>query len=208
MRSKLSPLSVMSTAHLRTLAILLLSTWLAGTAHAHADASSLAGGFTSGFLHPVLGWDHVVAMVAVGLWGAFMGEKAVWTLPVVFPAVMAVGGVLGLLAVPVPFIEEGIAASAIVIGAMVAAALRPPLWLAAVVVGAFAIFHGHAHGAELPEAANPVLFTAGFMVATGLLHLGGILIGMAVRWPLGLKAVRLCGGLISLLGVGFLSGAL
>lgn len=179
---------------------------LAQGAHAHAGADNLAGGFATGFLHPILGWDHVVAMVAVGLWGAFMGERAVWTLPVVFPAVMALGGVLGLLGVPVPLVEEGIAASAIVIGAMVALGTRPPLWLAAVVVGAFAIFHGYAHGAELPEATSPLMYTAGFMVATGLLHLGGIVVGMAVRWPQGVKVVRGCGVVISALGVGFLAG--
>jgi len=179
---------------------------LAQGAHAHAGADNLAGGFASGFVHPILGWDHVVAMVAVGLWGAFMGERAVWTLPVVFPAVMALGGVLGLLGVPVPLVEEGIAASAIVIGAMVALGSRPPLWLAAVVVGAFAIFHGYAHGTELPDATNPLMYTAGFMVATGLLHLGGIVLGMAVRWPQGVKVVRGCGVVISAIGVGFLTG--
>lgn len=190
------------------LAIVAAATLLAGTAHAHTDAAGLTGGFISGFAHPILGWDHVVAMVAVGLWGAFMGEKAVWTLPVVFPVVMALGGVLGLLAVPIPLVEAGIAASAIVIGLMVAFAVRPPLWVAAAVVGAFAVFHGYAHGAELPDAANPVLYTVGFMVATGLLHLAGIAIGLAVRWPQGVQVVRLCGGLIALVGVGFLTGTL
>lgn len=187
-----------------------LSLALLGTAHAHADAASLAGGFTSGFLHPILGWDHVVAMVAVGLWGAFIGERAVWTLPVVFPAVMAGGGVLGLLGVPLPGIEQGIAASAIVIGMAVALAARPPLWVAALVVGVFAIFHGYAHGAELPQAANPVVFTIGFMVATGLLHLGGIVLGMAVRWRWrwGQWIVRGCGGAIAAVGLGFLTGAI
>lgn len=179
---------------------------LAQGAHAHADAANLAGGFASGFVHPILGWDHVVAMVAVGLWGAFMGERAVWTLPVVFPAVMALCGVLGLMGVPVPLVEEGIAASAIVIGAMVALGSRPPLWLASVVVGAFAIFHGYAHGTELPDATNPLMYTAGFMVATGLLHLGGIVLGMAVRWPQGVQVVRGCGVVISAIGVGFLTG--
>jgi urease accessory protein len=178
------------------------------SAHAHADAATLAGGFSTGFMHPVLGWDHVAAMVAVGLWGAFLGEKAVWTLPVVFPVVMAAGGVLGLLGVPLPFVEEGIALSAIVIGAMIATASRPPLWVAAIIVGAFAIFHGYAHGAELPEAANPVLYTAGFMVATGLLHVGGIVVGLGVRWSTGAKIVRGLGVLISIAGVGFLTGAL
>lgn len=187
------------------LALLLAALSLAGPAHAHSDATSLAGGFASGFVHPILGWDHVVAMVAVGLWGAFMGERAVWTLPVVFPVVMALGGLLGLMGVAVPFVEQGIAVSAIVIGLMVATGSRPPLAVAAVVVGAFAIFHGHAHGAELPDAANPVLYTAGFMVATGLLHLAGILVGMAVRWPWGTRVVRACGGVIAAVGVGFLA---
>lgn len=204
----------MNTAHhlpkaaVKLAAAFFLSLMFAASAHAHADAATLAGGFATGFMHPVLGWDHVAAMVAVGLWGAFLGERAVWTLPVVFPVVMAAGGVLGLLGVPVPFVEEGIALSAIVIGAMIATATKPPLWIAAVVVGAFAIFHGYAHGAELPEAANPLLYTAGFMVATGLLHVGGIVLGLAVRWPTGAKLVRGIGALISLAGVGFLTGAL
>lgn len=186
----------------------LMGLLLATSAQAHADAATLAGGFATGFMHPVLGWDHVAAMVAVGLWGAFLGDRAVWTLPVVFPVVMAGGGVLGLLGVPLPFVEVGIAVSAIVIGAMIATASRPPLWVAAAVVGAFAIFHGYAHGAELPEAANPLLYTAGFMVATGLLHVGGIVVGLAVRWPTGATVVRGIGALISLAGVGFLTGTL
>jgi urease accessory protein len=197
-----------ATTAWKTAAVCLLSLVFAASAHAHADAATLAGGFATGFMHPVLGWDHVAAMVAVGLWGAFLGDRAVWTLPVVFPIVMAGGGVLGLLGVPMPFVEAGIALSAIVIGAMIATASRPPLWVAAVVVGAFAIFHGYAHGAELPEAANPLLYTAGFMVATGLLHVGGIVLGLAVRWPTGAKVVRGMGALISLAGVGFLTGTL
>ncbi|MGV3726921.1 HupE/UreJ family protein [Hydrogenophaga sp.] len=198
---------LVSTACKLGAAFLILVTFSV-SAHAHADAATLAGGFATGFMHPVLGWDHVAAMVAVGLWGAFLGEKAVWTLPVVFPVVMAAGGVLGLLGVPLPFVEEGIALSAIVIGAMIATASRPPLWVAAIIVGAFAIFHGYAHGAELPEAANPLLYTAGFMVATGLLHVGGIVVGLAVRWSTGARIVRGLGVLISLAGVGFLTGAL
>ena len=192
----------------RPAAALLMALVFSVSAHAHADAATLAGGFATGFLHPILGWDHVVAMVAVGLWGAFLGERAVWTLPVVFPVVMAAGGVLGLLGVPLPFVEVGIALSAIVIGAMIATATRPPLWVAAIVVGAFAIFHGYAHGAELPEAANPLLYTAGLMVATGLLHVGGIVLGLAVRWPTGAQIVRGIGALISLAGLGFLTGTL
>jgi urease accessory protein len=147
-------------------------------------------------------------MVAVGLWGAFLGNPAIWVLPVVFPLVMAFGGALGVMGVPLPSVETGIAVSAIVLGVMVAFALRPPLWLAAVIVGGFAIFHGHAHGTELPSAANPLAYSAGFVISTGLLHLSGIAIGLLVRWPAGKVAVRACGAFISLAGVGFLTGVL
>ncbi len=177
------------------------------TAMAHmGDGAN--GGFAAGFLHPILGWDHVVAMVAVGLWGAFLGRPAIWVLPVVFPLVMTVGGALGVIGVPLPAVETGIAASAIVLGCMVALAARPPLWVAAVIVGVFAIFHGHAHGTELPASANPIAFSLGFVMATGLLHVAGIGFGLLVRWPYGKLAVRVCGGAIAAVGVGFLTGAL
>jgi urease accessory protein len=178
---------------------------LAGVAHAH-ESTGIAGGFVSGFLHPILGWDHVVAMVAVGLWGAFLGSPAIWILPVVFPLVMALGGALGVMGVPIPAVETGIAASAVVLGAMVAIAARPPIWVAAVIVGVFAIFHGHAHGTELPNAANPLTYSIGFVVSTGLLHLSGIAFGLLARWPAGKMAVRAAGGAIALAGVGFLAG--
>ena len=123
-----------------------------------AHTGESGGGFISGFAHPIFGPDHVVAMVAVGLWGAFLGRPAIWLLPVVFPLVMALGGVLGILGVPMPGVETGIAMSAVVLGLMVAFAARPPLWVAAVLVGAFAIFHGYAHGAELPDGADAVAY--------------------------------------------------
>jgi urease accessory protein len=178
-----------------------------GTVLAHTG-EGIAGGFASGFMHPLLGWDHVVAMVAVGLWGAFLGQPAIWLLPVVFPLVMAFGGALGVAGVPVPAVETGIAVSAIVLGAMVAFAVRPPLWVAAVIVGAFAIFHGHAHGTELPAAAHPLVYSIGFVLATGLLHLTGILFGLLARWPNGRLAVQAGGGAIALVGTGFLLGVL
>jgi len=186
-----------------TITLMLLS--FAGAAGAH-ESTGVAGGFVSGLMHPVLGWDHVVAMVAVGLWGAFLGSPAIWILPVVFPLVMAFGGALGVIGIPVPAVETGIAASAVVLGAMVALAARPPIWVAAVIVGAFAIFHGHAHGTELPNAANPLAYSLGFVISTGLLHLCGIAFGLLVRWPVGQIAVRAGGGLIALAGVGFLTG--
>jgi len=173
---------------------------------AFAHTGSGSGGFVGGFLHPVFGPDHVVAMVAVGLWGAFLGPPAIWLLPIVFPLVMAGGGVLGILGVPLPGVEIGIAISAIVLGLMVALAARPPLWVAAVLVGAFAIFHGHAHGAELPPGTDAVAFSVGFVVATGLLHLTGIAFGLLARWPIGRVTVRAAGGVIALAGLAFLSG--
>ena len=177
----------------------------AGVANAHQGSGS-SGGFISGLLHPVFGWDHVIAMVAVGLWGAFLGNPAIWVLPVVFPLVMAFGGALGVIGVPVPSVETGIAMSAVVLGAMVALAVRPPIWVAAVIVGVFAIFHGHAHGTELPVAANPLAYSLGFVIATGMLHLSGIAFGLLVRWPVGKVAVQAGGGIIALVGVGFLTG--
>jgi urease accessory protein len=166
-----------------------------------------AGGFLAGLSHPVFGPDHVVAMVAVGLWGAFLGTPAIWMLPVVFPLVMAFGGVIGILGVPLAATETGIAASAIVLGLMVALAARPPLWIAAVLVGAFAIFHGYAHGKELPDGANAVAFSTGFVIATGFLHLAGIAFSLLTRWPAGRIAVRGAGAMIALVGVAYL-GAL
>ncbi len=187
-----------------TFAITVAFTLFSEIALAHQGG--VIGGFTSGFTHPILGWDHVIAMVAVGLWGAFLGMPAIWVLPVVFPLVMAFGGALGVLGIPVPSIETGIAVSSIVLGLMVAFAVRPPIWIAAVIVAAFAIFHGHAHGTELPGAANPITYSLGFVIATGLLHLLGIAFGLLVRWPLGKIAVQAGGGVIAVLGVGFLTG--
>jgi urease accessory protein len=168
-----------------------------------AHTGSMSGGFVGGLAHPLFGPDHVVAMVAVGLWGAFLGAPAIWLLPIIFPLVMAAGGVIGILGVPLPGVEIGIAVSAIVLGLMVALAARPPLWVAAVLVGAFAIFHGHAHGAELPPGADAVAYSLGFVMATGVLHLTGIGFGTLSRWPTGRIAVRAVGGAIALAGVAF-----
>lgn len=170
------------------------------------EGEGVAGGFASGFLHPLAGPDHLAAMVAVGLWGAFLGAPAIWALPIVFPLVMAVGGALGVAGVPVPAVETGIALSAVALGLMVAAAARPKWQIAAVIVGLFAIFHGHAHGTELPEAANALSYSLGFVLSTGLLHLGGIALGTLAAKPQGRTFVRACGGLIAIAGVGFLMG--
>jgi urease accessory protein len=161
-----------------------------------------------GLLHPISGLDHVVAMVAVGLWGAVLGPPALWVLPVAFPLVMAFGGLLGLLGVPIPGVEIGIAVSGLVMGLMVLFELRPPLWLAALTVSAFAVFHGHAHGAELPTGSNALLYSLAFVIATGLLHLLGILLGETRRWPGGRRFVQGAGGVVALVGLWFLEQAL
>ncbi len=177
---------------------------VASVAAAHTDSD--VGGFISGFTHPILGWDHVIAMVAVGLWGAFLGKPAIWILPVVFPLVMAVGGALGVLGVPIPAVETGIALSGVVLGLLIAFAVRAPLWVAGVTVGVFAIFHGHAHGTELPDAANPFAYGIGFVIGTGLLHLGGIALGLLVGSAAGRIVVRAAGALIAAVGAAFLFG--
>ncbi len=177
-------------------------------AMAHTDTAGLTGGFISGFTHPLYGWDHVAAMVAVGLWGVFLGRPAIWILPIVFPLVKTFGGLLGVLGISIPAVETGIAVSALVLGLMVLLTVRAPLWTAALLVGAFAIFHGHAHGTELPNAASPLAYSFGFVFSTGLLHLTGIAFGELSRWPWGTIAVRAGGGVIALAGVGFLTGML
>lgn len=180
---------------------------VASPAFAHTEAG-VAGGLVSGFLHPIFGLDHLVAMVAVGLWGAQLGKPAIWLLPVTFPLIMALGGVAGVAGIPLPAIEIGIALSALVLGLMVLFSLRPPLVIAALLVGFFAIFHGHAHGTELPTAANPLAYGVGFVVSTGLLHLAGITLGLLTRWPLGTRAIRGLGGMIAALGVYFSAASL
>lgn len=176
-----------------------------GPALAHAT-DGYGGGFIAGFTHPILGLDHVAAMVAVGLWGAFLGAPAIWALPVVFPLVMALGAAAGIAGLPVPAVETGIALSALVLGLMIVFAVKPPLWVAAVIVGGFAVFHGYAHGTELPGTADAFAYAVGFVICTGLLHTAGIAFGLPVKWPTGRLAVRGAGGVISLAGVAFLTG--
>ena len=185
--------------------VALTVSMMAGTAQAHTG-QGVAGGLSSGFLHPLYGWDHLVAMVAVGLWGAVLGAPAIVLLPVVFPVVMAFGGALGIAGVPLPAVEIGIALSGVVLGLLVAFAIRAPLWVAAIIVGVFAVFHGHAHGTELPSAVDPVAYAVGFVIATGLLHLLGIAIGLLWARPWGTFAVRGAGAAVALVGAAFLVG--
>lgn len=186
---------------------LFASAFASTPAFAHSEQGE-AIDFWGGFTHPIFGLDHVVAMVAVGLWGAFLGAPAIWVLPVVFPLVMAVAGALGVLGMPLHGVETGIALSAIMLGAMVAGAVKPPLWGAALLVGAFAIFHGYAHGIELPVGADAIAFSMGFVIATGTLHLCGIAFGALSQWPAGRIAVRGAGAVIGVIGLGYLTGVI
>ncbi len=197
-----------SPAHdLRTISMAWLLALVALPALAHVQEGQAAG-FLTGLAHPVSGLDHVLAMIAVGLWGAQLGAPALWLLPVTFPLVMAFGGLLGLLGIPRPGVEVGIALSALALGLAVATSWRPPLAVAALLVAAFAVFHGHAHGTELPEGQSGLTYSIGFVVATGLLHLAGIGIGVIHRWPAGQRVLRVLGAGVAIGGAYFLWRAL
>ena len=180
---------------------------MAAPAEAHTG-TGLAGGFVSGFLHPLSGPDHLLAMVSVGLWGAILGRPLLVALPVIFPTLMAAGAVLGMANVPLPPVELGIALSVLILGGAIAAAYRAPVWLACALVAGFAIFHGYAHGRELPSAADPVGYSTGFVLSTGLLHVVGIAIGALKERRGGLLAVRGMGAGIAATGVVFLIRAM
>ena len=194
----------MALRKVTVLAIALLPTQ---AAFAHTQKGE-AIGFLTGLEHPISGLDHVLAMVAVGLWGAQLGSPTIWVLPVAFPLVMAFGGMLGLMGIRLPGIEYGIAASAILLGAVVMLNVRPPLGWAAALVGMFAIFHGHAHGTELPAGQSALLYSMGFVIATGSLHALGIAIGTVHRWAWGQIFVRFAGALITVGGCFFMWKAL
>jgi urease accessory protein len=157
-----------------------------------------------GFAHPLTGFDHLLAMVSVGLWGAVLGRPLIYALPIVFPGAMVVGAILGMLAIPVPSVELGVALSVVVLGTCIALSVRAPVWAAALIVGTFALFHGYAHGRELPSAADPIGYSAGFVLATGLLHAAGISVGFVNERPGGAAVTRGIGGLIGAAGAWFL----
>jgi urease accessory protein len=186
-------------------AILAVVILTAEPALAHTAGNSVAG-FGAGFLHPLTGLDHLLAMVSVGIWGAELGAPAIWLLPIAFPLVMALGGALGVLGVPLPASELLIAVSVVVLGTLVASARKVPLAVALAIVAVFAIAHGHAHGVELPNSADALAFTVGFVLATGLLHLAGIAIGMLTQWQTGIVAVRACGVAVAVAGCFFVLG--
>jgi urease accessory protein len=193
---------VRSVRALREWVLLALMFVLVARLEAHVQ-SGQAAGFLTGLKHPVSGLDHVLAMIAVGLWGAQLGAPAVWMLPVAFPMMMAFGGFMGLVGLPLPGVELGIALSAILLGTVVARETRPSLGVAVLLVAFFAIFHGHAHGTELPKGQSGLTYSIGFVMATGCLHGVGIAIGMIHKWPAGKKALRAAGALVAIAGVAF-----
>jgi urease accessory protein len=150
---------------------------LAPVAQAHVGNHEI-GGFLHGLQHPMGGLDHILAMLAVGLWAAQLGGAALWSLPLAFIGVMVFGGVLGMTGVTMPFVEQGILISDLVLGVIVLAATRLPLAISVSIVGALAIFHGYAHGAEMPKGASGLEYAAGFVCSTALLH--GIGLGSAL----------------------------
>jgi len=178
-------------------------------AFAHTGVGD-ASGFAHGLMHPITGLDHILAMVAVGIFAWQLGGRALWLVPATFVAVMALGGALGVAGIDVPAVETGIALSVVVLGAAVAAGYKVPVAAAMALVGVFAVFHGHAHGAEMPEDAGGLAYGLGFMTGTALLHLAGLAIGFGVGMVgsrLGPIVTRAAGGVIALLGLGILAGA-
>lgn len=173
-----------------------------------AHTGGTGGGFLSGLSHPVGGLDHILAMVAVGLWGAQLGKPSIWLLPITFPLMMAVGAALGLMGYPVPGVEIGIALSAVVLGLMVLLEAKPPLAVSMILVGIFAVFHGHAHGTELPPDQSGLLYSVGFVISTGLLHAVGIGIGTVRSLPGGKVILRGAGAVVLAGGLYFLAGSL
>jgi urease accessory protein len=179
-------------------------------ASAHTGIGQTAG-FFHGFWHPIGGIDHVLAMVAVGLFAAQLDGRALWAVPATFVAVMAAGGALGMAGMALPAVEVGIALSVVVLGLVVLASRRWPLGLAMALVGVFALFHGHAHGAEMPVDASGLAYGLGFVLATALMHLAGIGLGIGLArlaaGPGG-RLTRAGGAAISLAGLALLVGAL
>jgi urease accessory protein len=192
----------MKTA-LRTLTMLILLS--PGTAFAHSGPVGHSHGFADGFMHPLGGLDHLLAMIAVGMLAAHLGGRALWQVPASFVALMAAGGAIGFAEIRLPYVELLIAASVVVLGALVAFRANVPLIAAMAIAGFFAIFHGHAHGAELPDGESLYPYAAGFLLATSILHLAGIIIGVGFAKLganlVGQRIVQAGGGAMALAGV-------
>jgi urease accessory protein len=191
------------------LALLLSLILIPGTAYAHDGGALPFGGFLSGLVHPVLGYDHLLAMLSVGILSAQIGGRAIWTVPATFVSVMALGGSLGFIDIGLQSTELGIAASLVILGSIIAAERKLPVLLAMAGVGFFAVFHGYAHGAEMPQTAEPVAYAFGFLTGTALIHIAGLVIGdIAKHYQLGPAMLRVGGCLIAIAGVLFIFGVL
>ena len=182
------------------LALLCILVFTPASVYAHTSVGHTAG-FANGFGHPIGGFEQVLAMIAVGIWASQIGGKAVWAVPSTFVGVMILGCIMGITGVSVPFIEEGIIISVLILGVLIAAAARMPLAVSMAIVGLFAIFHGHAHGAEMPVAVSGLAYGIGFAVATALLHLSGIVIGVLFRKTARTQFIRFAGATIAAGGV-------
>lgn len=184
---------------MRFITLSILTVFLSLPAQAHELHST--GGFISGFNHPVLGFDHMLAMICVGILSTKLGGRAIWTVPAVFVLFMLFGGIVGLLALPIPFVEFGIAASVLLLGLALAIDKKLPQWLVMAFVATFAIFHGHAHGVEMPQLAEPALYVLGFICGTSAIHIVGVILGIAMqdKDPRN-RLVRSSGGVIALVG--------
>jgi urease accessory protein len=183
-------------------AAVAIATLVPTAALAHPGGGD-AHGFMHGFAHPFGGFDHVLAMITVGLFAYQLGGRALWLVPASFVLAMTAGGALGLAGIPVPFVEAGIAASVLVLGAIVAFGVRAPVAVAMALVAAFAVFHGHAHGAEMPSDTAVAAYAAGFVLATALLHAAGVTLGLMIgrfSEAYGRVGFRLSGGLVALAG--------
>ena len=186
----------------------LLATAAASPALAHTGVGFFGeSGFAAGFLHPLLGLDHLLAMLGVGIWGAQLGGRAIWLVPASFVAVMIAGAALALAGAPLPMVEFGIGGSVLIMGGLIALGARMPLALAMGLVGLFALFHGHAHGTELPGFAHPAAYGAGFVLATTLLHAAGFGIAFLLRARANRLPFRVGGAVMALIGGSFLLGA-
>jgi urease accessory protein len=181
------------------IAVLVAATLLTPSVFAHSG-SDHAIGLASGFMHPLLGLDHLLAMLAVGIWASQYQQPARWILPLIFPLVMALGAAAGMMAFELPGIEPGIAGSVAVLGLLIAFAIRLPVWGSSIAVSLFAMVHGYAHGVELPIGASPVMYGAGFILATFALHGIGLAVGTVANGKAAAKAVRLLGAAIAAAG--------
>ncbi len=179
---------------------------LALPASAHVGVGDTSS-FAAGFAHPLSGLDHIAVMVAVGLWAALKGGRALWIWPACFVGVMLAGGALGMLHVPIPFVEPAILASVVALGLLIALAVDLPLWTGGLIIGGFALFHGHAHGIEVPESASGIEYMAGFALATAALHAVGIGSGLALGHSRYRFLVRAAGAACALVGVALFAGA-